>query len=164
MPLIADGGIRYSGDITKALAAGATCVMLGGLFAGLAESPGRTIIYKGRSFKIYRGMGSLGAMGAGSSDRYRQASRHARANWSPKASRAACLTRALWLRSSTSSSAACGPAWVIAAHGTSRSCAPKSRFILVTRPRCRRAIPMTSPLRRKHRTTHRADYANTDNG
>jgi IMP dehydrogenase len=71
--LIADGGIRYSGDITKALAAGAHCVMLGGLFAGLAESPGQTIIYKGRSFKTYRGMGSLGAMVAGSSDRYGQA-------------------------------------------------------------------------------------------
>jgi IMP dehydrogenase len=72
IPLIADGGIRYSGDITKALAAGAHCVMIGGLFAGLAESPGQTIIYKGRSFKVYRGMGSLGAMVAGSGDRYRQ--------------------------------------------------------------------------------------------
>ena len=75
MPIIADGGIRYSGDITKALAAGAHCVMIGGLFAGLAESPGQTIIYQGRSFKTYRGMGSLGAMVAGSSDRYRQAGR-----------------------------------------------------------------------------------------
>jgi IMP dehydrogenase len=72
VPIIADGGIRYSGDVTKALAAGAHSVMLGGLLAGLAESPGQTIIYKGRSFKTYRGMGSLGAMGAGSSDRYRQ--------------------------------------------------------------------------------------------
>src|SRR5262249_3089360 len=58
VPIIADGGIRYSGDITKALAAGGHCVMLGGLLAGLAESPGHTIIYKGRSFKSYRGMGS----------------------------------------------------------------------------------------------------------
>jgi IMP dehydrogenase len=74
LPVIADGGIRYSGDITKALAAGAHCVMIGGLFAGLAESPGQMIIYKGRSFKVYRGMGSLGAMMAGSSDRYRQGS------------------------------------------------------------------------------------------
>jgi IMP dehydrogenase len=72
VPLIADGGIRYSGDITKALAAGAHCVMIGGLLAGLAESPGQTIIYKGRSFKVYRGMGSLGAMMSGSGDRYRQ--------------------------------------------------------------------------------------------
>src|SRR5262249_2774773 len=73
VPVIADGGIRYSGDITKAIAAGAHCVMLGGLLAGLDESPGQTIIYKGRSFKTYRGMGSLGAMMSGSGDRYRQA-------------------------------------------------------------------------------------------
>jgi IMP dehydrogenase len=72
VPIIADGGIRYSGDIVKALAAGGHSVMLGGLLAGLAESPGQTIIYKGRSFKTYRGMGSIGAMVAGSSDRYRQ--------------------------------------------------------------------------------------------
>jgi IMP dehydrogenase len=72
VPVIADGGIRYSGDISKAIAAGAHSVMIGGLFAGLAESPGQTIIYKGRSFKVYRGMGSLGAMVQGSSDRYRQ--------------------------------------------------------------------------------------------
>jgi IMP dehydrogenase len=72
VPVIADGGIRYSGDVTKAVAAGAHCVMLGSLLAGLAESPGQTIIYKGRSFKTYRGMGSLGAMMAGSKDRYRQ--------------------------------------------------------------------------------------------
>ena len=72
IPVIADGGIRYSGDITKSLAAGASSVMIGGLFAGLAESPGETILYRGRTFKVYRGMGSLGAMVAGSADRYQQ--------------------------------------------------------------------------------------------
>jgi IMP dehydrogenase len=72
VPVIADGGIRYSGDVTKALAAGAHVVMIGGLFAGLAESPGEQILYQGRTFKIYRGMGSLGAMMQGSSERYRQ--------------------------------------------------------------------------------------------
>ncbi len=72
VPVIADGGIRYSGDITKAIAAGAHSVMIGGLFAGLAESPGDTIIYRGRSFKTYRGMGSLAAMAKGSHERYRQ--------------------------------------------------------------------------------------------
>ena len=72
VPIIADGGIRYSGDVAKALAAGGHSVMLGSLLAGLAESPGQTIIYKGRSFKTYRGMGSIGAMMAGSKDRYRQ--------------------------------------------------------------------------------------------
>jgi IMP dehydrogenase len=72
VPIIADGGIRYSGDITKALAAGASVVMIGGLFAGTAESPGQQILYQGRTFKVYRGMGSLGAMVKGSSERYRQ--------------------------------------------------------------------------------------------
>jgi IMP dehydrogenase len=73
VPVISDGGIRHSGDITKALAAGASSVMLGSLLAGLAEAPGDVIIYKGRTFKAYRGMGSLGAMVAGSADRYSQA-------------------------------------------------------------------------------------------
>jgi IMP dehydrogenase len=72
VPLIADGGIKYSGDISKAIAAGASCVMIGGLFAGTEESPGETILYQGRTFKSYRGMGSLGAMEAGSADRYAQ--------------------------------------------------------------------------------------------
>ena len=72
VPLIADGGIRYSGDIVKALAAGAHSVMLGGLFAGVEESPGETVIFNGRKFKTYRGMGSLEAMERGSKDRYFQ--------------------------------------------------------------------------------------------
>jgi IMP dehydrogenase len=72
VPVIADGGIRFSGDITKAIAAGANCVMVGGLLAGVAESPGQTVLYQGRTFKAYRGMGSLGAMVQGSSERYRQ--------------------------------------------------------------------------------------------
>jgi len=74
VPVIADGGIRYSGDLTKALAAGAHAVMIGGLLAGVQESPGTQILYQGRTFKIYRGMGSLGAMVQGSSERYRQGS------------------------------------------------------------------------------------------
>jgi IMP dehydrogenase len=72
VPVIADGGIKYSGDISKAIAAGAAVTMLGGLFAGTEESPGETILYQGRTFKSYRGMGSLGAMQAGSADRYGQ--------------------------------------------------------------------------------------------
>jgi IMP dehydrogenase len=72
VPLIADGGVRYSGDIAKALAAGANAVMLGSLFAGTEESPGETELYQGRSYKAYRGMGSLGAMQKGAADRYFQ--------------------------------------------------------------------------------------------
>jgi IMP dehydrogenase len=72
VPLIADGGVRFSGDAAKALAAGASCVMLGSLFAGVEESPGETILYKGRTFKAVRGMGSLGAMVDGGKERYRQ--------------------------------------------------------------------------------------------
>ncbi|MFO1378829.1 MAG: IMP dehydrogenase [Chitinivorax sp.] len=72
VPMIADGGIRFSGDIAKAIAAGADAVMLGGLFAGTEEAPGETVLFQGRSYKSYRGMGSLGAMQQGSSDRYFQ--------------------------------------------------------------------------------------------
>jgi len=72
IPIIADGGIRYSGDIAKALASGAETVMLGSLFAGMEESPGETILYEGRQYKAYRGMGSMGAMKEGSGDRYFQ--------------------------------------------------------------------------------------------
>jgi IMP dehydrogenase len=71
-PIIADGGVKYSGDIVKALAAGAHTVMIGSLFAGTEESPGETILYQGRSYKTYRGMGSLSAMKEGSRDRYAQ--------------------------------------------------------------------------------------------
>jgi len=72
IPVISDGGVKYSGDVVKALAAGARTVMIGSLFAGTDESPGEVILYQGRSYKVYRGMGSLGAMAEGSRDRYFQ--------------------------------------------------------------------------------------------
>ncbi|MCM2317157.1 MAG: IMP dehydrogenase, partial [Thermoanaerobaculia bacterium] len=72
IPIVSDGGIKFSGDITKAIAAGASAVMIGSLFAGTDEAPGETILYQGRTFKSYRGMGSIGAMQAGSKDRYFQ--------------------------------------------------------------------------------------------
>ena len=72
IPVISDGGIRFSGDLAKAIAAGASCVMLGGLLAGAEETPGEIVLFKGRSYKVYRGMGSLGAMARGSADRYFQ--------------------------------------------------------------------------------------------
>jgi IMP dehydrogenase len=73
VPIVSDGGIKYSGDVVKALAAGASTVMIGSLFAGTEEAPGQVILYQGRSYKSYRGMGSLGAMQQGAKDRYFQA-------------------------------------------------------------------------------------------
>ena len=75
-PIIADGGIKYSGDVVKALAAGARTAMVGSLFAGTDEAPGEVVLYQGRSYKVYRGMGSIGAMLEGSRDRYFQAEVH----------------------------------------------------------------------------------------
>ncbi len=84
VPVIADSGVRSSGDIVKALAAGASSVMVGSLLAGLDESPGETILYRGRTFKSVRGMGSLGAMGSGSADRYAQGDVETREKFVPE--------------------------------------------------------------------------------
>jgi IMP dehydrogenase len=84
IPVIADGGVKFSGDITKALAAGASCVMIGSLFAGTEESPGESILFQGRSYKVYRGMGSIGAMERGSKDRYFQTHEEEKAKLVPE--------------------------------------------------------------------------------
>ncbi|MFA5074083.1 MAG: IMP dehydrogenase [Nitrospirota bacterium] len=84
IPIIADGGIKFSGDITKALAAGASCVMVGGIFAGTEESPGESVLFQGRSYKVYRGMGSIGAMERGSKDRYFQSHEEEKAKLVPE--------------------------------------------------------------------------------
>lgn len=116
IPVIADGGIKYSGDIVKALAAGANVVMLGSLLAGCEEAPGATEIFQGRQFKVYRGMGSLGAMECGSKDRYFQ---EGAKKLVPEGSRVVYPTRAWWLTPSSSYAAASAPAWATAAARTS---------------------------------------------
>ena len=132
IPVIADGGIKYSGEVTKAIAAGASSVMIGSLFAGVDESPGETILYQGRSFKSYRGMGSLSAMSQGGGERYFQstadlaeakqgakawfsANAMARIAWPsmfPRALKAGCRIAGRSNRWSTSWWAACARAWV----------------------------------------------------
>ncbi len=126
VPVIADGGIKFSGDVTKAIAAGARPVMIGSLFAGTEESPGETILYQGRTYKAYRGMGSLSAMAARQRRPLLPGGRPARSrSWSPRASRAWCRTRAASTRCCPSSPAACAPAWASPAAPRSTSCAPR---------------------------------------
>jgi IMP dehydrogenase len=145
IPVISDGGIRYSGDIAKAIAAGAHCVMIGSLFAGTEESPGEVELYQGRSYKSYRGMGSLGAMAQrhGSSDRYFQDA-------------AVCLTRAVSSQSSTSSLAACAPQWDIPAAVASMRC-ELSRSSCASRVRANAKATCTTLRSRKNRRTTAPD-------
>ena len=138
VPLISDGGIKFSGDLTKAIAAGADSVMIGSLLAGTDESPGETILYQGRTFKSYRGMGSLGAMAQGSSDRYGQ---DPAASWCRKASRAACPPRARWPTGFTSSSAVSGPAWATPAAAPSRNCSRTRSSCASPPPACAKPRP-----------------------
>ncbi len=136
MPIIGDGGITYSGDVVKAIAAGSSTVMLGSLLAGTEESPGETELFEGRRFKSYRGMGSMGAMQGLGADRYATGSVVGRGDHAAsscrRASRAACRTRARSATRSTSSSAGSAPAWATPAPPTSSSSAPGARFMRVT--------------------------------
>jgi IMP dehydrogenase len=151
VPVIADGGIKYSGDISKAIAAGASVTMLGGLFAGTEESPGETILYQGRTFKSYRGMGSLGAMQAGSAaaDRYAQEGA-ARGKSVPEG---ACRTRARLARLSTSLLEASRAVWAIAAWRRSPNCRSARDSCASPSQDCAKATCTTSSSRAKRRTT-----------
>ena len=121
-PVIADGGIKYSGDLAKAIAAGADCAMIGSLLAGTDETPGEVFLYQGRSYKTYRGMGSVGAMARGSADRYfQQEIKDTLEAGARKASRARCRTRARSPTWCISSPAACAPPWAMSAPRTSPS-------------------------------------------
>ena len=158
VPLIADGGIRYSGDITKALACGRIHGHDRRVVRRTGREPGATILYRGRSFKQYRGMGSLGAMVAGSADRYQQGERAARRNrrtgsWCPRESKGGCRTRVISRHSCISWSAAFGPAWGIAVARRWRNCEAAPGSSRSRRRRSRRATRMTSLLHRKRRTT-----------
>ena len=144
-----DGGVKYSGDIPKAIAAGASAVMLGSLFAGTEESPGAKEIYQGRSFKVYRGMGSLAAMAEGSKDRY---SRRTPRSSCPRASRAACPTRGRWRTPFSSSWAACAPRWVTAVRRYTVP-AREREFIRITNAGLVESHPHDSTSPRKPRTT-----------
>jgi IMP dehydrogenase len=156
VPLIGDGGIRYSGDIAKAIAAGANTVMMGGMFAGTEEAPGEVILFQGRSYKSYRGMGSIGAMQQGSADRYFQESSTGNpmpTSWCLRALKAACPTKAPWSPSCSRWPAACGPAWVTAAAPPSKTCATRPSSWKSLPPASAKAMSTTCRSPRKRRTT-----------
>jgi IMP dehydrogenase len=163
VPLIADGGIKFSGDISKAIAAGASSVMIGGLFAGTEESPGETILYQGRTFKSYRGMGSIGAMEAGSATATRRKTRRAESRCR-KASKARCHTKARCPHSSSSLSAACAAAWATAARRTSKIFRSAASSFEFRRPACAKATFTTSSSRAKRRTTGWNNAGHRGNG
>ena len=131
---IADGGIRFSGDISKAIAAGANTVMMGGMFAGTDEAPGEVILYQGRSYKSYRGMGSLGAMGKGSADRYFQDNNQGNIDkFVPEGIEGMVPYKGTVLADHLSDDAAvCVPPWATAAAARLMRCAPRACFVEIT--------------------------------
>ena len=152
VPVIADGGIRYSGDIVKALAAGADTVMLGGIFAGTEESPGEVEIYQGRSYKVYRGMGSLGAMraGAGSRDRYAQEDAQ---KLVPEGIEGRVPYKGPLSETVFQMVGACGPAWATSAPEPLPICTQRLASCASRATPCARTIRTTCRSQRKRRTT-----------
>src|SRR5208337_717610 len=152
IPVIADGGIRFSGDITKAIAAGATSVMIGALFAGTEESPGETILYQGRTYKLYRGMGSIGAINERTADRYGQLAvpegKHV-----PEGIEGRVPHRGSLASISSNWWAGCNPEWVTWARRTWPSFASGRASSRSATPECARATCTTCLSPRKRRTT-----------
>jgi IMP dehydrogenase len=142
VPVIADGGIKYSGDITKAMAGGADSVMIGSLFAGTEESPGETILFQGRTYKVYRGMGSIEAMKEGSKDRYFQEEVEMEKKLVPEGI-VARVPYWPWQIPSISWWAGSGPAWGISDAKTSRSYREKRNFYKSPRQASGKAMCMT---------------------
>ena len=133
MPVIADGGIKYSGDLAKAIAVGASSAMMGSMFAGTDEAPGEVFLYQGRSYKSYRGMGSLGAMARGSADRYFQKDVRGRPEAGARGDRGPDALQGPDPASrSTSWSAGCAPPWATSAPPTSRASRQRARFVRIT--------------------------------
>ena len=157
VPLVADGGVKYSGDVTKAIAAGADTVMIGSLLAGTDESPGETILYQGRTFKTYRGMARWAPCRRA---RPTATSRTPVPSWCRKASKAAWPPRGRWPIWFTSLWAACAPAWAIAACAAWPSCRTRRASCASRPPACARATCTTSSSPRKRLTIARNNRRN----
>ncbi len=153
VPAIADGGIRTSGDMVKAIAAGANAVMLGSLFAGTDEAPGEVFLYQGRSYKSYRGMGSIGAMARGSADRYFQQDIKDQLKLVPEGIEGQVAITGRSPPWCISLSAACGPAWAMPAAPTSPSCNGVRGSAASPARACAKAMCMTWRSPAKRRTT-----------
>ena len=164
IPLIADGGIRYSGDIAKALVAGAYSVMIGGLFAGTEESPGEVELYQGRSYKTYRGMGSVGAMGQayGSSDRYFQDTTQELEKLVPEGIEGRVPYKGGMVAIVHQLIGGVRAEWVTRAAAISTRCAANPNSCALPAPACEKAMYTTWRLRRKRRITGRVEWAGAD--
>ena len=143
IPVIADGGIKYSGDLAKALAAGADCAMVGSLLAGTDETPGEVFLYQGRSYKTYRGMGSVGAMARGSADRYFQQDIKDTLKLVPEGIEGQVPYKGPRRPCCTSSPAACAPPWAMSAPRRSRTCTRRPSSSASPAPGCAKATCTT---------------------